>query len=455
MKHVKDFALLWTVGLLVGCGNNTLPTTQPQPTATPTANATPGSWIPCPLFGPSGALDVCFSKDGKLNTGWASTTYELASAVAIQSDGKIVAGGTMGIYGDAFLLARYNSDGSLDTGFSPRYRDGKVKTPFGVNVYLNDLAIQSDGKIVAVGTASNTNWDFALARYNNDGSLDTTFDADGKLTTNLSGNLDDYGNAVAIQSDGKILVAGSAYNVATPSSDFALARYNTDGTLDTTFDVDGQVTTDFGSSDDQASAVRVQTDGKIVVGGVSNTEFALVRYNTDGSLDLTFDSDGKVIIPIGFALSVDLALQADGKIVVAGKDVNASGNEDFAVARVNTDGSLDTGFDTDGMAQTDFASSTDVAYSVNVQTDGKIVLSGTSNQSGTTDFALVRYNTDGSLDSTFDTDGRVTTDILGSSNDIAYDSAIQTNGRIVSVGCAYSAVLLIGGCDFAVTRHRP
>jgi uncharacterized delta-60 repeat protein len=455
MKHVQYLALLGTVGLLAACGRTeqTLTIAQPQVALTPVPMCLPINRSP-------GALDTCFSGDGKQTTGWASTTYEKASAIAVQSDGKIVVGGTMGDVGDAFALARYNTDGSLDTGFSPRYRDGKIKTLFGSNVYLNDLAIQSDGKIVAVGwTAGSANFDLALARYNVDGGLDTTFDTDGKLTANLSGNLDDFGNAVAIQTDGKILVAGQVGNFNSANADFSLVRYNADGTLDATFDLDGQVTTDLGSGNETATAIKVQTDGKIVVGGVSNTQFALARYNTDGSLDTTFDADGKVVIAFGWGYTVGLALQTDGKIVVAGKVLNASGDEDFAVARLNADGSLDTTFDTDGMAQTDFASSLDAAYSVNVQSDGKIVLSGTSNQSGTTDFALVRYNTDGSLDTTFDTDGKVVTNVLtdsfGSSNDIAYDSAIQTNGRIVSVGCAYSATLPIGGCDFAVTRHMP
>lgn len=451
MKHVKSLALLGTVGLLAACGGTeqTLSIARPQAIPVPVQKCLPASLVP-------GALDTCFSNDGKLTTGWASTTYELARAIGIQSDGKIVVGGTMGILGDAFALARYNTDGSLDTNFSPRYRDGKVKTPFGSSAYLNDLAIQSDGKIVAVGSAAGSaNFDLALARYNADGSLDASFDIDGKLTTNLSGNLDDFGEAVAVQSDGKILVAGQVGNFNSANGDFALVRYNADGSLDTTFGSSGQVTTDLGSGYDRATAIKLQPDGKIVVGGVSNTEFALARYNSDGSLDSTFDADGKLVIPFGWAFSVGLALQTDGKIILAGKDVNSGGDEDFAVARLNSDGLLDTTFDTDGLTQTDFSSSYDAAYSVNVQSDGKIVLSGTSDESGTTDFAFVRYNTDGSLDASFDADGRLVTDILGSSNDIAYDSALQTNGRIVSVGCAYSAALPIGGCDFAVTRQMP
>jgi uncharacterized delta-60 repeat protein len=130
------------------------------------------------------------------------------------------------------------------------------------------------------------------------GDLDITFDGDGKVTTDFGSNLYDRANSIAIQSDGKIVVAGESSNGSNP--DFALARYNSDGSLDTAFDGDGKVTTAVGSFDDYANSVAIQSDGKIVVAGSSyngsNTHFALSRYNSDGSLDTTFDGDGKVTL---------------------------------------------------------------------------------------------------------------------------------------------------------------
>src|SRR5262249_13706627 len=148
--------------------------------------------------------------------------------------------------------------------------------------------IQADGRIVVAGYAWNgANDDFALARYNADGSLDTSFDGDGKVTTAV-GTGDDQGYSVAIQADGRILVAGYTWNGA--HYDFALARYNSDGSLDTSFDGDGRLTTAIGTDDGQAYSVAIQADGRIVVAGSSaNADFALARYNADGSLDASFD----------------------------------------------------------------------------------------------------------------------------------------------------------------------
>jgi uncharacterized delta-60 repeat protein len=225
-----------------------------------------------------------------------------------------------------------------------------------------------------------------------EGDLDTSFDSDGKVTTDIGG-IDNRARSVAIQSDGKIVAAG--YSNPGSNYDFTLARYNTDGTLDTNFDSDGKVTTAIGSGTDQAFSVAIQSDGKIVAAGYSNNgsndDFALVRYNTDGSLDTSFDSDGKVTTAIGGSddRAHSVAIQSDGKIVVAGHSDNGS-NEDFALVRYNTDGTLDTSFDSDGKVTTAIGSASDFARSVAIQSDGKIVAAGRSTGSND-DFALVRY----------------------------------------------------------------
>jgi uncharacterized delta-60 repeat protein len=281
-----------------------------------------------------------------------------------------------------------------------------------------------------------------------EGDLDTNFDSDGKVTTAIGGS-NHRVRSVAIQSDGKIVAAGNSRN---GNWDFALARYNTDGSLDTSFDSGGKVTTDFGGGNDRAYSVAIQSDGKIVAAGYSsngsNNDFALARYNTDGTLDTNFDSGGKVTTDFGggndYAFSV--AIQSDGKIVAAGRGSN--GGDDFALVRYNTDGTLDTNFDSGGKVTTDFGGDDDQAYSVAIQSDGKIVVAGLSYTGSNNGFALVRYNTDGTLDTSFDSDGKVTT-AIGGTNDRAYSVAIQSDGKIVAAGYSYSGI----SQDFALVRY--
>jgi uncharacterized delta-60 repeat protein len=385
-------------------------------------------------YNTNGSLDTTFDGDGKtivqINNSW------FCRAVAIQTDGKIVVAGDSNI---KFTVVRLNTDGSLDTSFDS---DGIVTTAIvGIQDIAKAVAIQPDGKIVVAGVSyigmNNSYYvrEFALVRYNTDGSLDTTFDSDGKVTTAIS----DYGNtanAVAIQADGKIVAAGESFDYV--SFDFAVVRYNADGSLDTTFDGDGKVTTRFGSGNDIARAVAIQTDGKIVAAGQNddnNLELAVVRYNTDGSLDTTFDDDGKVATrrQVLFDEPTAVAIQPNGKIVTVNTSYNVTGGWSFTVVRYNTDGTLDTTFDNDGIV------STDVGYynfgnAVAIQTDGRIVVAGASRSDTTSfDFSAVRYNVDGSLDTTFDTDGKVTTNI-GVPSSEARSVAIQSDGKIVAVG---------------------
>ena len=193
------------------------------------------------------------------------------------------------------------------------------------------------------------NRDFALARYNSNGTLDTTFGTGGKVTTDFSGN-HDWANGLAIQSDGKILTAGVAYD-ATGNWDFALARYNSDGTLDATFGLDGKVTTELGGRFDEAYALALQPDGKIVAAGVARRDFAFARYNPDGTLDASFGIGGTVTIDFSGSSDVAsaIAIQSDGRIVAAGTTNLDVGREigDFALARYDSGMQLvsDIGFD--------------------------------------------------------------------------------------------------------------
>ncbi|MGB8367536.1 MAG: delta-60 repeat domain-containing protein, partial [Candidatus Babeliales bacterium] len=340
----------------------------------------------------NGSLDLSFGVGGVVITDFGGTSAG-ANSVAIQKDGKIVAVGSANIGGTTdFALARYNIDGSLDITFNPTGSlPGTVVTNFGgTSGSARAVAIQKDGKIVAAGQSNvSGTFDFALARYNTDGSLDSTFGFGGLVITDL-GDFDEI-NAVVIQKDGKIITAGRS-NVS-GTFDFALARYNTDGSLDMTFNptgsLPGTVTTSFGSTS-EANGIRTQKDGKIVVAGTSGTDFALARYNTDGSLDSTFNSAGSLPGTVttdfgGIDIANAVAIQKDGKIVAAGNS-----GTDFALARYNTEGSLDTTFNPTGSlpgtVTTDFGDS-DAAFAVAIQKEGKIIVAGNSN----IDFALAQY----------------------------------------------------------------
>ncbi|MBZ0207858.1 MAG: T9SS type A sorting domain-containing protein [Flavobacteriales bacterium] len=400
-------------------------------------------------FAQSGSLDSDFHGDGLVTTSFG-TGPSMGASVVIQLDGKVIVAGYS--YADlhrVFALARYNTDGSLDNSFGA---SGKVTTGFGTgNAQGWSVAIQPDGKIVVVGSARvGTTADLAIARYNTSGTLDTSFGIDGKVTTDYAGG-QDYGYSVAIQHDGRIVVAGSTS--LSFAVDLALARYNMDGTLDGSFGVGGKATTAFGTAPDQARSVVIQPDGMIVVAGFasisSGKDFVLARYDTNGNLDSGFGVEGKVIIDFaawhdyGYSVLIDVA----GKIVVAGYAENAT-DVDFALARFNTNGIIDPSFGVNGKVITDFAADDDYGFSVAIQQDGKIVVAGNTRIGIHSDFAMARYNTDGTLDNSFGGDGQVTTD-FGTGYNHAYAVAIQPNGRIVVAGFSGFG----DDADFAVARY--
>ena len=208
------------------------------------------------------------------------------------------------------------------------------------------------------------------------------------------------------------------------------------GSLDTTFNSVGWAATPIGAGIDVANAVAIQSDGKIVVAGGSGSTFALARYNANGSLDTTFDGDGKLTTTFGGTSSAayGVAIQSDGKIVAAGYSLSATNNQDFALARYNTDGSLDTSFDGDGKLTTDFGLFFDFAFSVAIQADGKIVAAGNSG-AGNTKISLWPVTTPMAL-STHPSCRWQSDHVLCWGNDIAYSVAIQTDGKIVAAGKA-------------------
>jgi uncharacterized delta-60 repeat protein len=333
-------------------------------------------------------------------------------------------------------LDYHESTGLLDPDFGS---NGIVTTDFANDEFGYAVALQPDGKILVAGYMDIPFSDyFALARYNPDGSLDQSFSDDGKVITGF-GNIDEA-HAIVLQPDGKIILAGdTSASPGIPEFDFALERYNPDGSLDKSFGSDGMVITDFYGGLDAANAITLQPDGKIIAAGVGeseNCDFALARYNPDGSLDTSFGSDGKVTTDFSgeFDEVKDIVLQPDGKIVVIGFTGNIS-HEDFALARYNQDGSLDLNFNGNGKVRTNFGG-TEYGFGVALQADGKIIVVGEKVLPYYHDYdsywVLARYNPDGSLDPNFDGDGRVTTNF---GNRAEADAVtLQSDGKIIVAG---------------------
>ena len=403
----------------------------------------------------AGDLDPIFGGDGKVTTNVGSD--EELRAVAVDSGGDIVAAGCRGGHDpNSLALVRYRSDGTLDPGFGG---DGKVTTSLsrrGGDCAI-DVAIQPDGKIVAAGSSGfGVHGKFGVVRYEPDGTLDPTFGGDGRVATDFTPD-SDWAGAVAIQADGKIVAAGQS-GVFGTNTMFAVVRYNPDGTRDTTFGEHGRVTTDFTPGDDGANAVGLQSNGKIVVAGGAGTDrdfggtgFALARYEADGTLDTSFGEDGLVTTAITVGkgdAAADVESLSNGKILAAGVDgtggcrpCGSDMSTSFALVQYNADGTIDTGFggSGEGLVITPLSPKDDAASELAVQSDGRIVVAGSSGQrsrgGGDSRFALVRYKADGSRDQTFGGDGKVTTN-LSPGSDFANGMAIQPNGKIVAAGIA-------------------
>ncbi len=396
-----------------------------------------------------GAFDNTFDGNGRLATDFEAGT-DVAESVAIQADGKIVAVG----YGTAsnglryIAVARYNTNGSLDTTFSG---DGKLlATTAGSGGFANDVAIQPDGKILVAGGETGSSGGVSISgvllRYTTNGVLDTTFSGDGILDGGTS-----YNTSIAVGPDNKIVVAGALIVQATSVADWRVRRFTSAGEPDTTFSGDGRIDIDFGgNSNEVPRGIAVLPNGKTLVGGTANpggTNFALALLTTNGSLDTGFDGDGKVItdLPGTTSESVnDMKVQGDGKIILAG-----SSGLDTAFVRYNANGTLDNTFDGDGILITDIVgNSTDQARSVAVQANGKIVAVCTS---GPADFYVLRLNQDGSRDADFGNNGLVVSDMTNGSTDRSFDLAIQSNGKIVVAGSTQNTASV----NFCLARYLP
>ncbi|WP_407571992.1 hypothetical protein [Deinococcus altitudinis] len=389
----------------------------------------------------------------------------------LQPDGKLVVTGPQrseNTYID-FALVRYTATGALDPTFG---KGGKVVTPVGSGASSDRAAalqVQRDGKLVVAGTTNNsfkpTGDDFAVVRYTAAGVLDPRFGTGGKVITPVgAGSSDDTATALQVQPDGKLIVAGYTIKSDSTGYDFAVVRYTTGGALDTSFGKGGKVVTPVGvgGSNDVANAVQVQPDGKIVLAGLAGRDVALVRYTAAGALDTGFGKGGKVVTPIGPGDSRDVAfalqVQPDGKLVVAGSTDGGTTGDDFALLRYTATGTLDPTFGKGGKVITPvgLGASSDQAAALRVQPDGKLVAAGTASQDTGTPgfyFSLVRYRADGTLDTSFGRGGKVVTPVAGGARvDALRALQVQRDGKLVVAGYVNGGT---SGSDFALVRYWP
>jgi len=428
---------------------------------------------------PAGTLDNSFGGDGLVTTA-AGTSLSVVEDVIVtklqDENEKLVAVGRSNDGGgafDRFAVARYLSNGNLDTTFGG---DGIVNTAVGSGNAAAFAGIQqTDGQLVVVGQALNSKQDvlqrtndFAVVRYNPNGSPDTGFGDEGKVltpphSTEAADVFEDGAHAVVETPEHKLVVAGSS-GTAT-DSDFALVRYNPDGSLDLSFSSigeKGKVTTDFGNSrNDVVFSMLQQADGKLFVAGFSNNgasdDFAVARYEADGTLDTTFNSNGKQRNSVGSGDDRGLSVirQTDGNYVVAGYSTT-NGDEDIALVRYLPDGKLDSSFSGDGKVITSMGTRNDRAYQVMQLPDGKLLVAGYT-QVGVNDFDFVqvRYNQNGSLDTTFSGDGKLSTS-FGAGSDQAFAAVQQPEDeRIVLAGVAEVRDNLVSQQRFALARYLP
>lgn len=389
----------------------------------------------------SGDLDTSFDSDGKATADFG-TFDDAGHAVAIDGDGKIVVAGFVSTGGNRdFAVMRFTTSGALDSTWDG---DGLARTPIGGG---QDAAlavgIQSDGKVVAAGYAETRK--VAIVRYNTDGSLDTTFGGDGIVTFLHEGQTRAYD--LGFQSDGKIIVGGRA--IGSNGIKFFAARLDdSDGSLDTSFGLNGKTSFNVGERPTNAFGLAIDGSDRILLAGRgiglhTGFDFAVARLDANGALDTTFDTDGRVLIDMTGARrndeASDVVIQS-GKIVVGGSSFNRLNRWDFAAARLNDDGSLDTTFGGSGTGKIIFpvgaSNATDIATAMALQSTGKIILVGRTKPPGMKfQYSVARLNADGTLDTTFSGDG-VTLVQFGVREDRGNGVAVQSDDKIVVVGSA-------------------
>lgn len=401
----------------------------------------------------AGTLDATFGSAGKAISTY-STTSTFGPAVKVQTDGRIVVvGKQFNGHDDDILVQRFYSNGLPDTSFGTGGA-AVLKLSSG-DENAKALVIQSDGKIVIAGGAVQfgSYETSVVLRLTADGVLDSSFGSGGKVLIDFG--VPSHAHAVVLQSDGKVVMTGETYTTSDGGM-FALARLQSNGALDTSFGTGGKVSQVLGTGGN-GHALAVQSDGKVVVGGYATstetrrTSFAVLRFSSTGVLDTSFGSGGTSLISVGTGNNYchALLLQSDGKIVLSG-GANTATNFDFALVRLNINGTLDTSFGSGGTVTTNFVSgstpSIEETAAAIIQTDGKIVAGGYSDRK----FAVVRYLANGSVDTSFGTAGMVTTVVGSDGDDWIKSMALQSwDGKIIAAGYSKNGT----NFNLALTRY--
>lgn len=406
------------------------------------------------LFSQNVVLDPSFGVGGKV----INSNITSGQAIQIQSDGKIVSCflSSFSVSGNMHLV-RFNNDGTIDSSFgtSGFVNSTLVNETAGVNV----MKIQTDGKIVITGAFLNGSgfFSFATVRYNVNGTIDTSFGSNGFAKTDFHNA--SFSEAVEIQNDGKILVGGNTY--FNSSSDFAIVRYLPNGLLDTTFATNGKFIYNFGFltnsnqySSDQIVSIKINSVGKIIIGGNTNVNESLPNYSNfgfvslyqNGTLDITFGVNGQKVVDFGDNDFLgNMNITNDDKII-------GTGSHNYTIAGVNyvnipivkllEDGNFDTTFGTNGIVLTnrDVSNLDDIVSDFVIQSDGKLIAVGASVgiNPNNSDALIIRFNNDGTIDTTLNGNGYVLID-FNNSNDLGSSISILNNGKILLAGAIQTA----------------
>ncbi|MFQ3599175.1 MAG: hypothetical protein SNJ66_12660, partial [Chloroherpetonaceae bacterium] len=388
-------------------------------------------------------LDDTFGDGGKVIT--AITNNDRAYAITLQPDGKIVVAGTSVVnsFRNNIILARYHANGVLDDAFG---NGGKVISQFGDMSVARAIELQSDGKILVAGQVEDV---FGMVRYNQNGTLDTTFGNRG-IALAPFGSVIHEANAIAILPDGKIVLAGVA--PSSISGAFAAARFLPNGTLDPTFGNGGKRTISFGGGQDICNSLLIQPDGKMILSGYStiqaNADFAIVRLDTNGNLDLSFNGTGarRTAVGPGMDYAASAVLLDNGKILQLGYafiEVGGTFRSGLAAIRLNSDGAIDSTFGDNGKKFLSGFLTTQDAYVYRAlkEPNEKILLSGSFSGIVGLDLFVMRIDTSGTLDNSFGNNGIITADF--SASEYGHALARQPDGKILQVGNNSTKVLTV------------
>jgi uncharacterized delta-60 repeat protein len=400
-------------------------------------------------FAQAGQLDPSFNYDGKVTT--KITAFSSISSLAVQPDNKILAAGFATVLGyKNMTLVRYLPDGSLDNTFGTN--GILMLTLANSEIIVKKISILPTGRILAGGYVQNgSQYDFCLVQFLQNGAIDPSF-GNGGIVNARPGSDDNYANAMVVQPDGKIILAGSSGTAYNPH--FAIARFLPNGHPDSSFAGTGSRLLNINSDKDEIKAAALQADGKIVVAGNSffsgvngGMHITLARFKPDGGIDSSFNNTG-ILISTHWGTDNEaraVAVQPNGKIVVAGWVSNGG----FSVSRLQVDGTADNGFGTNGYVSTWFGYQSDTGNDLVLQPDGKIVVAGSEfiTSYEINHFALARYLPNGSLDPTFNGSGKTATAFGPVSSDQATAVILQPDGKIVAGGFADSCVC------FALARY--